>query len=138
MNDFNERNKAIIEEFRANEGRVGGFFDDKDLLLLHTTGAKTGVQHVTPLIYMADEDRLVIIASKGGAPTNPDWYFNLVANPEVKVELGKEEFEAYAEVIIEPERSRLFNRMAERYPFYAKYQRDSDREIPLVILSRRN
>lgn len=138
MNDFNERNRAVIEEFRANEGRVGGFFEDKDLLLLHTTGVKTGVQHVTPLIYMADEDRLVIIASKGGAPTNPDWYYNLVANPEVKVELGKEEFEAYAEVIIEPERSRLFNRMAEKYPFFAKYQRDTDREIPLVILSRRN
>ncbi len=97
MNDFNERNKAVIEEFRANEGRVGGFFEDKDLLLLHTTGAKTGVPHVTPLIYMADGDRLVIIASKGGALTNPDWYYNLVANPEVKVELGKEEFEAHAD-----------------------------------------
>jgi deazaflavin-dependent oxidoreductase (nitroreductase family) len=130
------RNLAVIEDFRANNGQVGGFFRDKSLLLLHTTGAKSGKKHIIPLIYLQDGDRFVIIASKGGAQSNPDWYYNLVTNPKVKVELGKEEFVANAVVVQEPERSLLFNRMTERYPFYAEYQRKTDRIIPVIILSR--
>ena len=130
------RNQPVIDEFRANKGKVGGFFQGKSLLLLHTAGAKTGKVHITPLIYMVYGDRFVIIASKGGAPSNPDWYYNLKENPLVKVELGGEGFEAEAEVVNEPERSQLFELMAKEYPFYAEYQRNTVRAIPVILLSR--
>src|SRR5687768_2200264 len=107
MSEANDRNKAIIEEFRANQGKVGGYFAGKTLLLLHTTGAKSGQERVNPVAYIKDGDRYVVIASKGGAPTNPDWYYNLVANPTVSVEVGTDQFQAHAEVVPEPERTRL-------------------------------
>ena len=91
MSDFN---KKVIEEFRANGGKVGGHFENMSLLLLHTTGAKSGLPRLNPLAQMADGDRYVIIASKGGAPSHPDWYHNIVANSSVKVEVGTEAFEA--------------------------------------------
>src|SRR5512136_1414132 len=122
MNDLNERNMAIIKEFRANAGKVGGPFAGRSLLLLHTIGAKSGQQRINPVAYTTDGDRLVIIASKGGAPTNPDWYYNIVANPLVTVEVGTEQFQVRATVAAEPERTRLFNQMAAERPNFAEYQ----------------
>jgi len=133
MNDWN---KKIIEEFRANEGKVGGQFVSMDLLLLHTTGAKSGLPRINPVACMADGDRNIIIASKAGAPTNPDWYYNLAANPEVNVEVGTEQFQALARVAAEPERTELYNKVAAKYPGFAEYQRQTTRIIPVVILTR--
>lgn len=127
--------KKIIEEFRANDGKVGGNFKDMDLLLLHTIGARSGLERVNPVACMEDSGRLVIIASKGGADTHPDWYHNLVANPQVEVELGTKRFMARADPAEEPERSKLYEKMAARYPFFAEYQLKTDRTIPVVILT---
>ena len=134
--DFNEWNKQIIAEFRANEGKVGGRFENIPLLLLHTTGAKSGQPRLNPVAYMADGDRLVIFASKGGAPTNPDWYYNLVANPETSVEVGTEQVRVRAQVAAEPERTKLFDKMATLNPGFAEYQANTTRVIPVIILSR--
>ncbi len=136
MSSPNERNKAIIEEFRANAGKVGGPFAGKTLLLLHTTGAKTGRERVNPVAYVLDGDRYVIIASKGGAPTNPDWYHNLLANPIVSVELGTEQFMARASVATEPQRTRLYNKMIAMMAAFAEYQRRTTRVIPVITLNR--
>lgn len=133
MNDWNKR---VIEEFRANDGRVGGRYQSMDLLLLHTTGAKSGQQRVNPVAYTQDEDRYVIIASKGGAPTHPDWFFNLLSNPDIGVEVGAEQFKGRAFPVEEPERSELYNRMAARYPFFAEYQKNTERVIPVVVITR--
>jgi deazaflavin-dependent oxidoreductase (nitroreductase family) len=134
--DMNDWNKKVIEEFRANGGKVGGAFENMNLLLLHTTGAKTGLPRLNPVAYMKDDDRFVIIASKGGAPSHPDWYFNLAANPEVEVEVGTEKFRALATVAEEPERTELFEKMAALYSGFAEYQRRTERVIPVVILIR--
>jgi deazaflavin-dependent oxidoreductase (nitroreductase family) len=107
------------------------------LLLLHTTGAKSGLPRITPVVTMPDGDRFVIMASKAGRPTNPDWYYNLVANPDVSVEFGTEKFEALATVVQEPERSELFAKMASMYPVYAEYQQKTTRIIPVIVLTRR-
>jgi deazaflavin-dependent oxidoreductase (nitroreductase family) len=136
MSSANDWNKKIIEEFRTNDGKVGGQFANSSLLLLHTTGAKSGQPRINPVAYITDEDRLVIIASKGGAPTNPDWYYNLVANPKVKVEVGTEQFQARATVPAEPERTQLYDKMATVYPGFADYQRKTSRTIPVVVLTR--
>lgn len=133
MSDWNQK---IIEEFRANGGKVSGHFDGWDLLLLQSTGAKSGTVRINPLVYMEDGDRLVIIASKGGAPTHPDWYYNLLANPEVYVEVGRERIHAFGHVAKEPERSVLYNRMGERYPFFLEYAQKAGRIIPVIILER--
>ena len=136
MNEKNDWNKVIIEEFRANDGKVGGHFKNTPLLLLHTTGAKSGQPRLNPTAYISDGDRLVIVASKGGAPTNPDWYYNLVANPQVSVEVGSEHFKALAMVTEEPERSELFEKMAAKNPGFAEYPRKTSRVIPVVTLTR--
>lgn len=133
MRDWNQR---VIEEFRANEGKVGGHFENMDLLLLHTKGAKSGRLHLIPLVYMPDGNRYVIIASKGGAPSNPDWFYNLSAHPDVQVEVGSEQFQAQAKVTMEPERKELYDRMAARYPFFAEYARNTSRVIPVIVLTR--
>jgi deazaflavin-dependent oxidoreductase (nitroreductase family) len=133
MSDWN---KKIIEEFRANEGKVGGYFKQTPLLLLHTTGAKSNKPRLNPAAYIMDGDRYIIIASKGGAPTNPDWYYNVVAHPEVSVEVGTEHFKAKAEVAVEPERSRLFAKMVEANPGFAEYEQKTTRVLPVVILTR--
>lgn len=138
MNDMNEWNKKIIAEFRANEGKVGGQFADMSLLLLHTTGAKSGLPRINPVAYMADGESVVIIASKAGAPTNPDWYHNLTANPEISVELGTEQFKARATVAAEPERTELYDKMAALNPGFAEYQRQTSRVIPVVVLTRQS
>jgi deazaflavin-dependent oxidoreductase (nitroreductase family) len=133
MSDWNQK---VIEEFRTNEGKVGGNFANMDLLLLHTVGAKTGIPRVNPVATMPDGEQFVIIASKGGAPSHPDWYYNLVANPEVKVEFGAETFSAKAKVTAEPERSEFYAKMEARYPFFTEYQQKTDRVIPLIVLTR--
>jgi deazaflavin-dependent oxidoreductase (nitroreductase family) len=132
----NAWNAAIIGEFRANAGNVGGQFAGTSLLLLHTTGAKSGQVRVNPLAYTKDGERFVVIASKGGAPTNPDWYYNVLANPTVTVEVGTEQFQARAGDVTEPERTRLYNQMAAKMPGFAAYQRNTSRTIPVVVLER--
>jgi deazaflavin-dependent oxidoreductase (nitroreductase family) len=136
MNNPNDWNQAIIDEFRANSGKVGGRFEGKTLLLLHTVGAKSGQERINPVAYVADGDRLVIIASKGGAPTHPDWYYNIRAHPLVTVEVGREKFQAQAAIATEPERTRLFNQMVAMMPGFADYQRKTTRVIPVIILTR--
>lgn len=133
MSDFNQQ---VIEEFRANSGVVGGNFAGRPLLLLTTTGAKSGRQIVTPLMYVEDGDRYVIVASKGGAPTNPAWYYNIRANPTVELEIGDEKFAARATVAEEPERTRLYNIFAQNWQFFADYQTKTERVIPAIVLER--
>jgi deazaflavin-dependent oxidoreductase (nitroreductase family) len=136
MSKQNDWNKQVIEEFRANKGKVGGFFKNMSLLLLHTTGAKSGEPRLNPVAYMREGDQYVIIASKGGAPTHPAWYYNVVAHPEVSIEVGTETVRARAEVVPEPQRSELYARMAAMYPGFAEYERKTDRIIPVITLSR--
>lgn len=133
---MNERNKSIIEEFRANGGKVGGYFAGQPILLLHTTGAKSGQERINPVAYTTDGERLIVIASKGGAPTHPDWYYNLVANPLVTVEVGTEQFQARASVLTEPDRARLYQKMVTVMPGFADYERKTTRVIPVIALTR--
>lgn len=135
MSSANDWNQKIIEEFRTNAGKVGGQFVNTPLLLLHTTGAKSDQPRINPLAYVTDGDRYVVIASKGGAPTNPDWFYNVAANPEVTVEVGSKQFSARAAIAEEPERSRLYEKMAAKNPGFAEYQRNTTRIIPVVILT---
>ncbi|HZR38781.1 MAG TPA: nitroreductase family deazaflavin-dependent oxidoreductase [Ktedonobacteraceae bacterium] len=134
-------NRRIIEEFRANGGKVGAPFENSTLLLLTTTGAKSGQKRTMPLAYMPDGDRLLIFASKAGAPSNPDWYYNLLAHPEVTVEVGNgskiETFDAIATVITGEERDRLFARQVERAPGFGEYQAKTTRIIPVIALTRK-
>ena len=131
-----EFNQAIIDEFRANDGAVGGQFAGAPLLLLTSTGAKSGQSRVNPLAYLADGDRHIIFASFAGAPKNPPWYFNLLANPEVTVEVGGDAFTAKASVVGEPERTQLYDKMANAMPTFAEYRDKTTRVIPVVALSR--
>lgn len=132
-NSFNDR---VIAEFRANGGKVGPPFEGAPMLLLTTTGAKSGQSRTSPLVYTTDGDRIVIIASKAGADTNPDWFRNLVANPEVTVEQGTERFQARAATVEEPERTRLYNQQAALMPGFAEYEKKTTRRIPVVVLER--
>jgi deazaflavin-dependent oxidoreductase (nitroreductase family) len=133
MSDWNA---AIIDEFRANEGKVGGQFEGAPMLLLHTTGAKSGSPRVNPLVYQADGDRLVIFGSAAGAPANPDWYHNLVANPEVTVEVGTETIPLRARVAEGEEHQQLWTRQKEMMPGFADYETRTTRQIPVIILER--
>jgi deazaflavin-dependent oxidoreductase (nitroreductase family) len=133
VSDFN---KQIIEEFRANGGKVGGYFANSTLLLLHTTGARSGKERVNPVVTFEDGDRLVIVASKGGAPSHPDWYYNILANPVVGVEYGDEEFQARATITEEPERTELYERMEGELASFSEYKRKAGRVIPVITLSR--
>ena len=134
MSDFNQ---AIINEFRANGGKVGGYFEGANMLLLHTVGAKSGQPRTNPLVYITDEDRVVVIASKGGADTNPDWYYNLLATPLVTVDLGAEQFPVRATAVTaEPERSRVYAQMVAHRPGFAEYEHKTRRKIPVIILER--
>ena len=136
MSAAEDWNAKIIAEFRANHGKVGGMFEGSTLLLLSTTGAKTGVRRTNPLAYMPDGDRLLVLASKAGAPTNPDRLHNLIANPEVTVELGDQEYLARATVLAGEERDRLFAKQVERVPQFGRYQEQIARVIPVVALER--
>ena len=133
MTTWDERNKAVIEEFRANGGKVNGW---GSLILLTTTGAKTGQPRIAPLMLVNDGNRLLAIASKGGAPKHPDWYLNLLAHPEVTVEVGSEKFETTARILTGDERERAYKRAAEVFPPYADYQKKTTREIPVIALER--
>lgn len=132
--DFNSQ---VIDEFRANGGKAGGMFEGKPLLLVHNVGAKSGREFVTPLVYLADGDRYLIFASKGGAPENPGWYYNLKANPEVSIEVGTETLPVLAEELTGDERDRLYATQEEQQPQFAEYARNTDRKIPVIALSRR-
>jgi deazaflavin-dependent oxidoreductase (nitroreductase family) len=130
-------NQAIIKEFRANGGKVGGQFTGAPLLILHSVGAKSGKTRVNPLVYQdLGHGRVAVFASKAGAPTNPDWYHNLVANPRATVELGTETFGVTVSVARGEERARIWNAQKQRYPNFAEYERNTRREIPVVILAR--
>jgi deazaflavin-dependent oxidoreductase (nitroreductase family) len=129
-------NAAIIEEFRANQGRVGGPFAGRPMLILHTVGRKSGRERQNPLVYLRDGDRLLVFASKGGAPTHPDWYLNLVADPHVVVEVGSDRYEARATPLEGEERNREFAAQAARNPVFAGYAEKTDRAIPVVALTR--
>jgi deazaflavin-dependent oxidoreductase (nitroreductase family) len=130
--DFNER---IIEEFRANEGRVGGIFEGNTLLLLHHTGARSGRSRINPLAYQSDNGRYVVFASKAGAPTNPDWYHNLKAHPDVTIEVGTDTIDVLASEATGEERERLYRTQAERLPQFAEYAKRTERVIPVVVLT---
>lgn len=136
MRDFRERNRQVIEEFRASGGKVGGQNANRPLLLLTTIGAKSGKPYTTPVMYLRDGERLAIFATHGGSPTSPDWYHNLVAHPTVTVEIGTESFAAQASVTTGSERDALYARQAEFYPQFAEYQQRTTRRIPVVILER--
>ena len=136
MTDRNEFNRKVIEEFRANGGKCGPPFEGSPMILVTHKGAKSGKVRTSPLVYSADGDRFVIIASKAGAPTNPDWYHNLVAHPEVTVEVGTETFTARAEEAHGAERDRLYNAQAEQLPAFKEYATKTDRTIPVIVLTR--
>lgn len=136
MSDWNT---GVIEEFRANSGQVGGDFAGAPLLLLHHVGAKTGTERVTPLMYQEVGDGWAIFASKAGAPTNPDWYHNLVANPETTIEIGAERKRVTARVAEREERDRIWSAQKERFPNFAEYEkRSGGRVIPVVVLEPRS
>jgi deazaflavin-dependent oxidoreductase (nitroreductase family) len=133
MTIWNEQNKPVIEEFRANEGLVKG---RASLILLTTTGAKTGQPRIIPLMRVDDGNRLLAVASKGGAPKHPDWYLNVLAHPEVTVEVDSEKFTTTARVLTGKERERAFKRAVEVFPPYGEYQKKTAREIPVIALER--
>ncbi len=137
MTDRNEWNRQTIEEFRANGGKVGGMWKGKPLLLLTTTGARSGHRRTNPVMYLSDGDRLLVFASKAGAPTHPDWYHNLLAHPQVTVEVGTETYEATATVLTGEEQDPLYARQAELFPQFAEYQQKTTRKIPVIALERR-
>lgn len=132
----NDWNNKIIDEFRANEGKVGGIYEDAVLLLLTTTGARSGKRHTTPLGYLTDGDRLIVAASVLGADHHPAWYHNLVAHPTVTIELSSESFDATATVITGEERERLWAWATQQWPNLAEHQTRTTRQIPLVALQR--
>lgn len=135
--EWQQQNDPVIAQYRATGGQVTGRYAGRPLLLLTTTGAKSGQPRVTPLNYSTDGERLIVIASKGGSPTHPDWYRNLVAHPEVTIEQGSETFQAHATTAEEPERSRLFAQQAAEMPFFAEYERIvTARQIPVVVFTR--
>jgi deazaflavin-dependent oxidoreductase (nitroreductase family) len=133
MSDYN---RTVIEEFRANGGKVGGPYEGAPLLLLTTTGARSGRPHTTPVMYLEDGDHLVVFATKGGAPTHPDWYHNLLANPLAQVEVGPERYEVRARMTSGAERDNLFALQAKHRPQFGEYAAKTTRRIPVISLAR--
>ncbi|MDP9185602.1 MAG: nitroreductase family deazaflavin-dependent oxidoreductase [Actinomycetota bacterium] len=134
MSDWNA---GIIEEFRSNEGMVGGPFEGHPLLLLHATGRKSGQERINPLAYLRDGDRYAIFATMGGADVHPKWVHNLEANPDVEVEIGTERFKGRATVLWEgPERDRLYAEQAKRWSQFGDYEKKTERTIPVVVIER--
>jgi deazaflavin-dependent oxidoreductase (nitroreductase family) len=127
-------NTSIIEEFRANGGKVGGFFAGKPVLLLHHTGAKSGTVRVNPLAYRKEGDNYAVFATKGGSPTNPDWFHNLRANPIVTIEVGDDSIDVTARVADPDERDAIYARQAEEYPHFGEYEKQTRRKIPVIVL----
>lgn len=136
MSEFAEMNARVAEEFRANDGKVGGMFEGAPLCILTTTGAKSGKTRENPLMYRADGDRYILFASMAGAPTNPSWYYNAKANPDVVFEVGPEKFDARATEIEGAERDRLWEAQKAEVPQFAEYDEKTDRTIPLLAVTR--
>jgi deazaflavin-dependent oxidoreductase (nitroreductase family) len=134
--DIKAFNQTVIEEFRANAGKVGGQFAGGAIMILSTTGAKSGAKRENPLVYQMHGDEMIIIASFGGAKYSPPWYHNLVKNPEVSVEVGAERYQARARVLEEPGRTERFNAMAAAMPIFNDYQAKTERQIPVISLTR--
>jgi deazaflavin-dependent oxidoreductase (nitroreductase family) len=134
MTDVNDFNRNVIEEFRANDGVLSGMMEGSNVLLLHHTGAKSGIERVNPVVYLPDGDSYAIFASKGGGPTSPDWYHNLTANPHTTVEVGAETKTVSARVAEGEERERLWTKQKEVAPQFAEYESKTDRVIPVVVL----
>jgi len=134
--DFDEMNRQVISEFRATGGKAGGPFEGKPLVLVHHVGAKSGVERIAPLVPYVDGSRIFVFASKGGSDTNPDWYHNLVANPDTVVELGSETFAATVRVLTGDERDEIYSRQSAVEPQFAEYQRKAARLIPVLELQR--
>jgi deazaflavin-dependent oxidoreductase (nitroreductase family) len=130
--DFNAKN---IAEFRANGGKVGGSFEGAPVLLIHSVGARSGQPRVHPVMYLADGDRYLIFASKGGAPTNPSWYHNLMAHPDATIEVGTDALEVTAVPLMGKERDDFYERQSAVYPNFAEYQAKTSRTIPVVALT---
>ena len=129
-------NRQVIEEFRSNDGRVGGQFEGAPLLLLHSVGAKSGKERVNPMMYQQVGEDLAVFASKAGAPSNPDWYHNLRANPSASVEVGRERFDVTARTAEADERGRIWEKQKADYPGFADYERQTRRTIPVIVLRR--
>ena len=136
MTDSNDWNSRIIEEFRANGGKVGGQFEGAPLLLLHTTGAKSGAPRINPMMYLADGDKLVVFASYRGLPKNPAWFHNLVSGGPAAVEVGGETFDVTPRVTDGAEREKYWSKQKQDYPGFADYEQKTTREIPVVVLER--
>ena len=136
MSDMNDWNTQIIAEFRANAGKVGGQFEGAPMLILHSTGARTGIEREIPLMYRAEGDHWAIFASKAGAPTHPDWYHNLIATPAASIEVGTDTIAVTARVAEGDERERIWSGQKAEYPGFADYEKATDRVIPVVILER--
>lgn len=132
--DYNAQN---IAEFRRNHGKVGGYFEGAPLLLLHTVGRRSGKPRVNPMMYLKDEERYVVFASKDGADTHPDWYYNLMAHPDVQIEVGDETIDVHAEKITGLEHDTVYTHQSTLYPQFADYQRKTKRIIPVVALTKK-
>ena len=132
---YKDWNTQVIAEFRKNHGKVGGIFEGAPILLIHSTGARTGKLHVHPVMYLQDDKRLLVFASKGGADTNPDWYHNLKAHPDTQVEVGDKTLNVRAEEIKGSERDRLYAKQVSLYPQFGEYQRKTKRVIPVVAFN---
>ena len=135
--NFNDFNKQVMAEFHANGGKVGGPFEGSDVLILTSTGARSGQTRWNPLVYTRDGDRFIIVASKGGAPTSPDWYYNLVANGSGVVEIGSDVIPVEASVASGAERDRLYAQHAAKMPQFLEYAKNTTRTIPVVVLRRK-
>jgi deazaflavin-dependent oxidoreductase (nitroreductase family) len=134
VSDMSDFNTKVVEEFRANGGKVGGQFEGAPVLLLHTVGAKTGQPRLNPMMYQVIAGGYAVFASKAGAPTNPDWYHNLLAHPDVKAEIGTETVGLRARVAQEQERERIWTDQKAAYPGFADYERKTTRQIPVIVL----
>jgi deazaflavin-dependent oxidoreductase (nitroreductase family) len=134
MSQRKDPNQGVIEEFRDNSGKLGGPFEGAPMLLLHTRGAKTGQERVNPMMYQADGDNVAVFGSKGGAPTHPDWYYNLLANPRVTIEIGSATRAMMARVAEGEERERIWSKQKSDYPGFAEYELKTSRQIPVIVL----
>jgi deazaflavin-dependent oxidoreductase (nitroreductase family) len=136
LDDINDFNRGIIEQFRANGGKVGPPFEGAPLLILHSTGARSGKTRLAPIVYQAVGESWAVFASKAGAPDNPDWYHNLLANPAARIEVGTETLDVTARVLEGDERSEIWEKQKELMPGFAEYEAKTDRTIPVIVLDR--
>ena len=134
--DWNAQNREVIAEFRAKKGQVGGYFADKPLLLLTTTGARSGQRRINPLGYRLDGDRYIVFGTVAGSPRHPDWYYNVLAHPQVQVEVARDSFPATAVAVNGPERERLCAQHAAEHPEWGQYLKMTSRDIPVIALQR--